>query len=142
MSRSSQESKLSELREKLAQLNSELFLTIKERRSLVSKIFQLKEDGGQYPHYDPERERQVVLILENELKALSIKELLAFSLIMEDQAQTLAPGSYPSWSMGIHLVKTEREIYQMINPLLLKYTHPVFFEKLNLSPDFSFLKQF
>lgn len=142
MSPSFRESKLAELREALAQLNSELFLTLKERRAIVLKIFEQKQVSGPYPHYDPEREKEVIALLKEEMKNISLKELLAFSLIMEDQAQSMAPGSYPSWSQGIHLAKFDKEIHEMINPLILKIAHPHFFEKLALSPDFAFLKDF
>lgn len=142
MSLSSRESDLAQLREALAQLNSEFFLTIGERRSLTVKIQGFKEEKGRYSHYDPDREKEVFGMLQSQLKNCSIKELLAYSLIMEDHAMAMAPGSYPTWSLYTHLSNPKKELYEMINPLMLKISRPDFFARLTLSPEFSFLKDF
>lgn len=142
MSPSSRESNLAQLREGLAQLNSEFFLTVSERRSLCLKIQEFKDNEGRYSHYDPNREKEVFQLLTPHFKDLSLKELLAFSLIMEDQAMAMAPGSYPSWSQMIHVQEGKRDLSEMINPLLLKMSHPELFSKLKLSTDFTFLKDF
>jgi chorismate mutase len=142
MSLSSRESDLAQLREALAQLNSEFFLTIGERRNLTVKIQEFKESKGRYSHYDPDREKEVFSNLQTQLKNCSIKELLAFSLIMEDHAMAMAPGSYPTWSQFTHLMNPKRELYEMINPLMLKTSRPDFFARLTLSQEFSFLKDF
>jgi chorismate mutase len=142
MSLSSRESDLARLREALAQLNSEFFLSIAERRSITVKIQEFKEAKGRYSHYDPDREKEVFTLLQAQLKTCSIKELLAFSLIMEDQAMAMAPGSYPTWSQFTHLSNPKRELYEMINPLMLKVSRPDFFTRLTLSQEFSFLKDF
>ncbi len=142
MSHSSQESNLAILRERLAQMNSEFFLLVGERRRTSLEIQAMKGPTGRYSLYDPERERNLFKQLENELKQLSLKELLAFSLIMEDQVQAFAPGSYPSWSQASHLTESTREIYEMINPMLLKFSHQSFFSKLHFNQEFQFLKDF
>ncbi|MBA2406170.1 MAG: chorismate mutase [Bdellovibrionales bacterium] len=142
MSPSSRESNLSQYREALLQLNSEFFLMLSERRALSLKVQETKSGTGRYSHFDPEREKVLFDKLKNEMKGLSIKELLAFSLIMEDQAMAMAPGSYPTWSSGIHLTEVSRELYGMLNPLLLKSSHPELFARLNLNAEFSFLKEF
>jgi chorismate mutase len=142
MSPSSRESELSQLREALAQSNSELLLTISDRRKLCLRIQGLKEKLTSYSHYVPEQEKKVFEQFASQMKDLTMKELLAFSLIMEDQAQALAPGSYPNWSARIHLSAAEPDLYEMINPLLLKKTHQEIFNRLKLQPDFSFLKDF
>jgi len=143
MSHSSRESNLIELRERLAQMNSEFFLLVSERRKTSLQIQSLKQDtGGRYSHYDPEREWVLFQKLQHELKDLSLKELLAFSLLMEDQAMAMAPGSYPSWSQCSHVQTTQKEIYEMINPILLKFSHQNLFEKLHLTTEFLFLKDF
>lgn len=143
MSHSSQETKLSIYREELAQINSEFFLLLDERRKVSVLIQELKKsEVGKYSHYDPEREKVLFNQFRDSLLKLSLKELLAFSLIMEDQANTLAPGAYPSWSRGLHLSDRHHELYEMINPLLLKLTHQSLFQKLELAQDFSFLKDF
>lgn len=142
MSHSSRASNLAQLRERLAQMNSEFFLLVSERRKASLDIQSLKEGGtGRYSHYDPERELALFKQFESELKELSLKELLAFSLIMEDQAQAFAPGAYPSWSQGGHLQHSTREIYEMINPLLFKFSHVSFLSKLQLTQEFQFLLQ-
>ncbi len=142
MSLSSRESDLARLREALAQLNSEFFLTISERRGLTVKIQEFKEEKGRYSHYVPERERDVFSLLQAQLKTCSIKELLAFSLIMEDHAMAMAPGSYPTWSQFTHLSNPKKELYEMINPMMLKIARPDFFARLTLSQEFGFLKDF
>lgn len=142
MSLSSRESNLSQYREALLQLNSEFFLMLSERRSVSLKIQELKGSAGRYSHFDPEREKALFEQMKEELKGPSLKELLAFSLIMEDQAMAMAPGSYPTWSSQIHLTQPSKELYAQINPLLLKTSHPDLFSRLNLNPDFSFLKEF
>lgn len=142
MSPSSRESKLAQYREALLQLNAQVFLLISERRALSLKVQELKEVAGRYSHFDPERERDLFQQMASEMKDLTVKELLAFSLIMEDQATAMAPGSYPTWSAGVHLESQSQELSGMINPLLLKTTHPKLFERLKLNADFSFLKQF
>ena len=142
MSPSSRESDLSQLREALAHLNSEFFLTVGERRNVCMKIQEFKETKGRYSHYDPERERDIFGLFKEQLKASSLKELLAFSLIMEDHAMAMAPGSYPTWSQFSHLTNPKRELYEMVNPLILKISHPEFFNRITLSQEFAFLKDF
>src|SRR5690606_27827194 len=139
MSPSSRESDLAQLREALLQLNSEFFLTVAERRKICVKIQELKGEAGRFSHFDPERETEVFTLFSQPLKSISIKELLAFSLIMEDQAMAMAPGSYPSWSNGSHLESRTNELYEMINPLILKVCRPELFNRLKLSGEFGFL---
>lgn len=142
MSPSSRESELAQLREALAHLNSEFFLTVGERRNLTVRIQEFKDSTGRYSHYDPDREKEIFHLFEGQLKNLTIKELLAFSLIMEDHAMAMAPGSYPAWSQFVHLVNPTQEVYEMINPLMLKFARPDFFNRLTLSKEFAFLKEF
>jgi chorismate mutase len=142
MTASSRASDLAQFRERLAQLNSELFLTVKERRNLCIKIQGLKSSAGTYGAYDPDREKELFSVMQEQFKELSLKELLAFSLVMEDQAMAMAPGSYPSWSQHVHLNGPSHELVAMINPLLLKQRSPELFKKLTLSPEFNFLKDF
>lgn len=141
MSPSSQESELSQLREALAQTNSEFFLNLSERRKLCVRIQGLKEKLST-PHYDPEREKSVFQQFQAELKALTLKELLAFSLVMEDQAAAMAPGTYPNWSGRAHLAEAGKDLFEMINPLLLKVSRPEIFKRLNLDAQYAFLKDF
>lgn len=140
MSLSSRESNLSQMRERLAQINSELFLTLAERRTLSVQIQSAKGASGRYSHYDPEREKELFAQVEPDIKKLSLKELLAFSLIMEDHAMAMAPGSYPSWSQATHVTNPKHDLAEMVNPLLLKISHPNLYQRLTLIPEFSFLK--
>ena len=140
MSHSSRESELAQLREALLQLNSEFFLTLKERRNVTVRIQGFKAAEGRYAHFDPEREKQIFEFFQPQLKTLTLKELLAFSLVMEEHAMAMAPGSYPSWSGCIHIASGNHELFEMINPLILRYARPDFFQRLTLSKDFSFLK--
>lgn len=140
MSPSSRESNLAQYREALLQLNTQLFLMIAERRVISLKIQELKQESGRYSHFDPEREKALFEQMKGEIANLTIKELLAFSLVMEDQAMAMAPGSYPTWSTGIHLTEASREPFTMMNPLLLKVSRPELFTRLTLTAEFSFLK--
>ena len=142
MSPSSHASELAQLREALAQLNSEYFLTVAERRGVCVRIQGYKESRGRFSHYDPDREKEIFQLLQLQLAQVSLKELLAFSLIMEDQAMALAPGSYPAWSQKVHLIDPKGDLTEMINPLMLKISHPDFFNRLVLSGEFIFLKDF
>jgi chorismate mutase len=142
MSPSSRASDLAQLREALAQLNSEFFLTIKERRAMTLRIQEFKETSGRYSHYDPDREKEMFTLFLDKLKQLSLKELLAFSLVMEDHAMAMAPGSYPSWSASLHLQNPGREFHEMVNPLMLRFARPELFNRLVLNQEFSFLKDF
>jgi chorismate mutase len=140
MSLSSRTSNLARYRESLLQLNSEILISLQERRRICLKIQELKSRAGAYPHYDAQRELEVFELQKDHLLKLSIKELLSFSLLMEDQAMALAPGSYPSWSLKVHMLKPTSELFEMINPLLLKVTHPEIFNRLEFVPDFDFLR--
>ena len=142
MSHSSQESKIVQYREALAQANSEFILLVKERRALSLKIQELKGESGLFAHFDPEREKQIFLDQEEQFRNLTLKELLSFSILMEDQATAMAPGSYPSWLTGIHIEDFSHEIYQMVNPILLSVTHKELFKRLKFSAEFAFLKDF
>lgn len=142
MSPSSRESELAQLREALAQLNSEFFLTVADRRKVTVRIQEFKHAEGRYAHYDPDREKEIFALFSEQLKGLSLKELLAFSLIMEDHAMAMAPGSYPAWSQSSHIANSKHELYEMINPLMLKVARPDSFNRLTLSQEFSFLKDF
>ncbi len=142
MSPSSRISKLEKYRSAMLELNQEFFHLLEKRRFLCLKIQEFKETGTGYSSYDPQREFEIFSKFQNEMKHLSIKELLAFSLVMEDQAQAFAPGAYPSWSQGIHLLEKESEIIHMINPLILQVKSVDLFSRLKLSRDFLFLKDF
>jgi chorismate mutase len=141
MSPSSRASDLDQLREALLQANSEFFFTLGERRKLCIAIQELKGSTGRFSHYDPEREKVVFTHFQQQLASLSMRELLAFSLVMEDHALAMAPGSYPAWSQRYHLSSAPKDLHEMINPLMLKISHPDMFGRLELIPEFHFLKE-
>lgn len=140
MSLSSRTSNLARYREALLQLNSEILISIQERRRICLKIQELKTPSGPYPHFEPNRELEVFELQKEHFVKLSMKELLSFSLLMEDQAMAMAPGSYPSWSQKVHILSPGKDLFEMINPLLLKVSHPEIFYRLEFVPEFDFLK--
>lgn len=142
MSLSSRESNLLQIREALLHLNAQFFLILSDRRTLSLRLQELKNQTGRYAHYDPDRELVIFNQMKTEISRLSLKELLAFSLIMEDQAMAMAPGTYPAWSSEVHLETPSDGLHGLVNPLLLKIGHPELFARLSLAPEFSFLKQF
>lgn len=140
MSPSSRASELEQLREALLQSNSEFFFNLSERRKLCIAIQEVKGTTGRFSHYDPEREKIVFTHFKQQLSSLSLRELLAFSLVMEDHALAMAPGSYPAWSQRLHLSSQPKDLHEMINPLMLKISHPDMFSRLDLIAEFHFLK--
>ncbi len=140
MSPSSRASELEQLREALLQANSEYFFNLAERRKLCISIQEVKETSGRFSHYDPDREKIVFTHFRQQLGALSLRELLSFSLVMEDHALAMAPGSYPAWSQRYHLTSPPKDLHEMINPLMLKISHPDMFGRLELTTEFNFLK--
>lgn len=142
MSHLSLESKFIKLRSDLEKWNSELFKILTFRRNVAIEIQKLKESKGHYQNFDPQREIEVFKKFENQLMTLSEKELLAFSLVMEDQAMALESDNYPAWSRFVHLSSHKNELFEMINPTILKVIRPNAFNRLLLTPEFSFLKDF
>lgn len=144
MSPLSQESNLRDLRDQLREKNELFFSTLSERKLIGQKIQDLKSERvGQYSHYCPRREKEIFGEMKNSLALLSLRELLAFSLIMEEHADSSVRGGncYPIWSSQIHLLKKEEEIFFLINPLLLKLLHQHLFFRLQLKSDFTFLTE-
>lgn len=130
---------LQELRSELDGINQQLIDLVKVRRNVVTQIQKQKpRHGGSFASYDSEREWSLFVRLKPQLEQLTLKELLAFSLLMEEQAG--APVRYPEWSETIHLVSNANAIEHRLNPLLVKLLWPAQFEALNLSAQFSFLR--
>lgn len=112
---------LSELRLELEGVNKELLSLIRKRRRLAGEIQKFKRKEGRQT-YDPARERELFTALKDELSELSLGELGAFSLLMEDQAGE----GYPKWSQGEHRGSAKG---LGINPLLLLLFYP---DKINV----------
>lgn len=132
--------KLTELRSSLESVNNSLFKIILQRRELVTAIQGLKSSPGDiWVAYDSVREKELFKRFKVELRALEVKELFAFSLLMESHAW--APKNYPEWSEGVHVTTFPLEAHHRINPLILEVTHPDLFECLSLRPSFNFLRE-
>ena len=127
---------LSNLRTQLSELNCELF-DLFAKRSDLTQLIQAEKGSTLLSHYDAKREKNLFSELHLQLAGLSLRELASFSLLMESHAG--APEKYPAWSEGVHLVGPGHGIQSLINPLLLKETHPELFKTLKLKTDFSFL---
>jgi chorismate mutase len=128
---------LIELREALEQLNQQWFGLLQERRELVAKIQATKRDQS-LPVFDHAREAALFRNSLQLLAPLHIKELLAFSLLIEAHAGS--PERYPAWSEGVHLSELPLKDFHRINPVLLKCIHPDLFKTLQIAPDFAFLR--
>ncbi|MEX0797881.1 MAG: hypothetical protein WEB87_04400 [Bacteriovoracaceae bacterium] len=132
---------LESCRNKLECANQDLFKALLNRRALAQNIKERKS-ALKLSDYDPKREAKLFLSHENCLRQLSLKELWAFSLVMEAQAGEC----YPKWSEQEHLaLNGDKEngfkIENKINPLLVLIFHP---DKLNvdlLKKDFQFLSE-
>lgn len=91
---------LPKLRTDLEELNREFFSLLERRKKLVSEIQSLKSKASEYPHYDERREKELFSKLKTELLKLSKRELLAFSLIVEEHAKGGDEKAYPSFFKG------------------------------------------
>lgn len=119
---------LEKFRADLESTNKKILSLIETRRKIVGDIQRVKSNLGS-DKYDPKRELELFISLRGFLEKLSLKELLSFSLLMEDQAGI----GYPEWSQLVHLVpqkerlpeKSQIEQYSSkINPLLLLLFYP------------------
>jgi len=102
---------LPKLRSDLEQINQELFKIILHRREVVEKIQSFKSKDGDFPFYDEKREKELFEKIQADLEKLTPKELLAFSLLIESQAQIGDERNYPSWFKG--------DVLKSTNPNLL-----------------------
>lgn len=127
---------LNDLRKALLKLNDTLFKTMLQRKSVVHKIQKEKHLVNQNVFF-PERECELFNNLP-QIKNLSIKQLLAFSLIIEDDARSFCH-SYPAWSERIHIKVISNELIEQINPILLKAYDSKYFFRLSLTSDFDFI---
>lgn len=135
---SASNTKLSELRDNLRDLNHKIFKLFIERRVLVEQIQNQKSQSEGFTSFDFQRELQFFKELTPELVKLSAHELMAFSLLMEGQAG--APTKYPAWSEGIHLLEAPSHSEHRLNPVLLSILRPEAFLSLKLTPHFGFLR--
>lgn len=108
------------LRLELENLNENILKLFHERKTISGNIQKVKSDTGSKT-FDPAREIQLFKVLAPELSKLSLKELFAFSLLMEDHAGS----AYPAWSDGVQYQQGSASKERPgINPLLLLLFHP------------------
>lgn len=119
---------INSLRTSLLHINTSLLNIIEERRDLTVEVHAYKRQRS-LESYDPKHELNLFNKLADPLKQMDLKELLAFSLIMETQAGN----DYPRFSERIHLQMIDHLIYEQINPLALKVYDDKLFNKLNLT---------
>lgn len=141
MSHLSQESKLDELRKSLADLTIELIGLMDQRRKIASSIQSLKNPQIGYYRFDPRRESEIFAQLQDHLVGKSLKELLAFSLLIEEHAQQGEVHTYPAWSSQVHLESPIHELFGQVNPILLNIIRPDLMTQLTLREEFkAFIK--
>jgi len=122
---------LENLRLELEENYKDFFLLLKERREIVAQIFITKNGSN---GFDTTREGALVQKFKESLLALSLKELLSLSLLIEDHANSV--GEYPAWSDRVHLESSCGEPFEMINPIWLKSIHPNLYNQLKLRKNY------
>jgi chorismate mutase len=134
-------SSLDSLRSELNQLNYQMVDLLAKRKQMVHQIQEEKIHLGK-PVFSPARENELFKKFQEQLQSLSVKELLIFSLVIEEDAHSFS-SSYPAWSEGEHLQNdSSNNLAEQINPILLKVILPGEFEKLSLKADFDFIRNF
>jgi hypothetical protein len=132
---------LFQLRSQLTELNRMMFSLWNQRRQKVAQIQAAKGTGASsYKHYDPKYEQSLFYSFSRQLKAMSPKEILALSLLMEDHAG--AGEMYPEWSAGVHLNTPGHSLHHRTNPLLIALRDKNDFFALPLNDSFKFLSEF
>ncbi len=120
---------LSILRDKLEIINDKFFKLLSERKELVREISLSKDSGvvflEQFPNYAPAREWELYNRSLIVLQQLSLGELLAFSLLIEEHAGG-GIGKYPAWSKMVHIESMDVTLAKisMINPMLVALLYP------------------
>lgn len=126
------------LREQLGKLTQNFFSLLNERKKIVTQIQKFKEKEKRFYAYCPEQEVQLFLIQKDLLSSLSLRELLAYSLIMEEHAN-VESNAYPQWSQGEHLQQSRVGMIYQINPILLAVTRKELYDALSLNEEFKTL---
>ena len=126
---------LAGLRDQLKDLTEKHFLIIKNRKELVTKIQNTKSKNKLFFAFDPIQEKKLFESQKDNLINLSIRELLAYSLILEEHA-SVEEKAYPQWSKGEHLTDHNQGLLACINPILLAVIHKDKYDELPLSEQF------
>jgi chorismate mutase len=124
------------LRKDVLSLTNNIVKSILSRKKSVKLIQELKEQKIFFKNFDPTREVTVFEKVE-ELKSLSLKEVMCLSLMIESQAGS--KDQYPQWSSGEHLSNKPIDISQQINPILLASTFKTRYDALPLNLEFKAL---
>lgn len=130
---------LDALRTQLQSLNNSLFELMDTRRLIVHSIQDEKKSSNQNV-FLPEREIELFFSMKNEIQKLSFKKLLAFSLIIEDDARSYNQ-SYPAWSEKVHVALSKNILEEQINPILLKAYDLKLFQSISFTQDFDFIRK-
>lgn len=130
-------SSLDQKRSELKLITDNIFSSLEKRKCLVKQIQSLKNETKEFINFDPIQEKKIFAQFQNTLQNMSVQELLMVSLMIESHA-TSTPGSYPSWSSGIHVEKSDG-IVTLINPILLAVTNKDLYDQLQLDAKFKAL---
>ncbi len=131
-------SKISDLRTENKKIYLNLIELFVKRRDIVKQIVLLKDLKKLDNFYDPLFEKELFTELKPSLGKLSIKELLAVSLLIEDHVGE--EHGYPQWSDKFHLREINAKKFDLINPIMLKIIRPEIFKGLKFSKDFKYLE--
>lgn len=126
---------LTNLREQLKELTQQYFRLINFRKELVAKIQKTKPQDKIYFAFDPFQEKQIFKLQKEHLKNMSPRELLAYSLIMEEHA-SVTINAYPQWSQGEHISGQNMDLLSYVNPILLAVVHKEKYDELPLNEQF------
>ena len=125
-------------RAQLLKINLDLIHLIKERRTTVHQIQNLKLRTTKFPYFDAEREKKIYIQFASELTKLTLKELFSFSLLIESNADPLDDRSYPHFSQGDHLAQKNKQLklHEQINPILLSIYDANLYKQVELDSYF------
>ena len=126
---------LTNLREQLKDLTQQYFQLINFRKALVAKIQKTKPQDKKYFAFDPFQEKQIFKLQKEHLQNMSPRELLAYSLIMEEHA-SVTINAYPQWSQGEHISGQNMDLLSYVNPILLAVVHKEKYDELPLNEQF------
>lgn len=127
--------KLSILRSELEEINNSLFSCLENRSKLVYEIQKIKGEFNKAV-YDKSRELELFKRESEKLSKLNNKQLLIYSLLIENDANQF-DGTYPAWSSMEHLEScSQKSLSELTNPMLLALFDKKSYSSLNIKPNF------
>lgn len=126
---------ISDLRDDVLKLNKQLFQLMQSRKKVIASI-QITKKSSSVSGFDAKREWEVFQLLSDELNAQDMNELFLFSFLMETQVG----GDYPKWSQCAHLRNSTDELFEKVNPLLLKLVKNEYYKRLKLIDSYEYLE--